>query len=213
MGRTRRPVVIDSGTIGPPRGRMLLQRAQADCTRPRYSAPCLPIERNADTVLICDGGEFAQWDQSMLSVRRRLVNGVAGAIGASLSFAISARLLEPEAPVFAVLGDGTIGFHLAELKPPCAGVGPSLLFLATTRAGMRRARVSSGNTAASACTAVSCYPPATIRWLPPRAAMLEFVDNAADLQGAIERALANGKPACINIMVESIAAPVVRQNG
>jgi acetolactate synthase-1/2/3 large subunit len=43
--------------------------------------------------------------------------------------------------------------------------------------------------------------------------MLEFVDNAADLQGAIERALASGKPACINIMVESIAAPVVRQNG
>src|ERR1700730_7884516 len=116
MGRTRRPVVIDSGTIGPPRGRMLLQRAQADCTRPRYSAPCLPIERNADTVLICDGGEFAQWGQSMLPVRRRLVNGVAGAIGASLSFALSARLLEPEAPVFAVLGDGTIGFHLAEFE-------------------------------------------------------------------------------------------------
>ena len=34
------------------------------------------IERNADTVLICDGGEFAQWGQSMLPVRRRLVNGV-----------------------------------------------------------------------------------------------------------------------------------------
>jgi acetolactate synthase I/II/III large subunit len=33
--------------------------------------------------------------------------------------------------------------------------------------------------------------------------------NAADLPGAIERSLASGKPACINIMVESIAAPVV----
>jgi acetolactate synthase-1/2/3 large subunit len=36
------------------------------------------VERDPDTVLICDGGEFAQWGQSMLPVRRRLVNGVAG---------------------------------------------------------------------------------------------------------------------------------------
>ena len=41
----------------------------------------------------------------------------------------------------------------------------------------------------------------------------ELVDNAADLPGALERALASGKPACINIMVDSVAAPVVRQNG
>ena len=29
------------------------------------------VERDPDTVLICDGGEFAQWGQSMLPVRRR----------------------------------------------------------------------------------------------------------------------------------------------
>jgi hypothetical protein len=34
----------------------------------------------------------------------------------------------------------------------------------------------------------------------------EFVENAADLPTAIERALASGKPACINIMVESVVA-------
>ena len=39
----------------------------------------------------------------------------------------------------------------------------------------------------------------------------EFVDKATDLPGAIERALASGKPACINIMIESIAAPVIRR--
>ena len=67
-------------------------------------------------MLICDGGEFAQWGQSMLPVRRRLINGVAGSIGGSLSFALAARLLEPKAPVFAVLGDGTIGFHMSEFE-------------------------------------------------------------------------------------------------
>jgi acetolactate synthase-1/2/3 large subunit len=44
------------------------------------------IERDPDAILICDGGEYAQWAQSMLPVRRRLINGVAGAIGSSLSF-------------------------------------------------------------------------------------------------------------------------------
>ena len=58
------------------------------------------VERDADTVLICDGGEFAQWGQSMLPVRRRMINGVAGSIGGSLSFACAARLAEPRAPVF-----------------------------------------------------------------------------------------------------------------
>ena len=38
----------------------------------------------------------------------------------------------------------------------------------------------------------------------------ELVQSADELRGAIERALASGKPACINVMIESIPAPVVR---
>jgi acetolactate synthase-1/2/3 large subunit len=38
----------------------------------------------------------------------------------------------------------------------------------------------------------------------------EHVGRAADLPGAIERAVASGKPALINVMTESIAAPTIR---
>ena len=38
----------------------------------------------------------------------------------------------------------------------------------------------------------------------------EYVERAEDLAPAIERSLASGKPACINVMIESIAAPVIR---
>ena len=70
----------------------------------RVLRPC--IESHREAVLICDGGEFAQWAQSMLPLQRRqLVNGVSGAIGSSLSLALSARYAEPKAPIFAVLGD------------------------------------------------------------------------------------------------------------
>ena len=45
-----------------------------------------------------------------------MINGVGGSIGGSLSFANAARLAEPKAPIFVVLGDGTIGFHLSEFE-------------------------------------------------------------------------------------------------
>ena len=46
--------------------------------------------------------------------RRRIINGPAGSIGASIPFAIAARAADPEAPVIAVMGDGSFGFHMAE---------------------------------------------------------------------------------------------------
>jgi acetolactate synthase-1/2/3 large subunit len=39
----------------------------------------------------------------------------------------------------------------------------------------------------------------------------EVVRRPEEMAGAIERALASGKPACINVMIESIPAPVVRR--
>ena len=75
------------------------------------------VAKHPDTVLICDGGEFAQWGQSVLPVvPRRLINGVGGSIGSSLPMAGAARVIEREAPVFVVLGDGTFGFHMAEFE-------------------------------------------------------------------------------------------------
>ncbi|HET6198132.1 MAG TPA: thiamine pyrophosphate-binding protein, partial [Acetobacteraceae bacterium] len=75
------------------------------------------VAADPDTVLICDGGEFAQWGQSVLPVvPRRMINGVGGSIGSSLPMACASRVVEPRAPVFVVLGDGTFGFHMAEFE-------------------------------------------------------------------------------------------------
>src|SRR6266511_2597515 len=171
------------------------------------------VERDDEAVLVCDGGEFAQWGQSMLPVRRRLVNGVAGAIGSSLSFALSARLLEPEAPVFAVLGDGTIGFHISEFEtavrrrlPFVAVLGNDARWNAESQIQLREY----GRERMHGCELLASRYDQVVVALGGHG---EFVESAADLPGAIERSLASGKPACINIMVESIAAPTVRQTG
>jgi acetolactate synthase-1/2/3 large subunit len=167
------------------------------------------VERDPDTVLICDGGEFAQWGQSMLPVRRRMINGVAGSIGGSLSFANAARLAEPKAPVFVVLGDGTIGFHLAEFEtavrrklPFVAVLGNDALWNAESQIQLREY----GAKRMHGCDLTPARYDLAVAALGGHG---EYVEKPEDLPGAIERSLASGKPACINVMTESIAAPVI----
>ena len=47
---------------------------------------------------------------------------------------------------------------------------------------------------------------------PPRSAATgEFVTCAAELPAALERAFTSRKPACVNVLIESVAAPVIRR--
>ena len=106
-----------ASTTGPRNGR-IWRRKPRDMLHPAQVFRALQpfLDRDPDSVLICDGGEFAQWGQSILRNDRRMINGVAGSIGSSLPMAAGARVVERKAPVFAVLGDGTFGFHMSEIE-------------------------------------------------------------------------------------------------
>jgi acetolactate synthase I/II/III large subunit len=168
------------------------------------------VERDADTVLICDGGEFAQWGQGMLPVRRRLVNGVAGAIGSSLSFALAARLVESRAPVFAVLGDGTIGFHISEFETAVRRALPFVAILGNDARWNAESEIQRRDYGANRMHCCELSPARYDRVVAALGGHGEYVERAADLAPAIERALTSGKPACVNVMIESTAAPALR---
>jgi acetolactate synthase-1/2/3 large subunit len=168
------------------------------------------VERDPGTVLVCDGGEFAQWGQSMLPVRRRMINGVAGSIGGGLSFAIAARLAEPKAPVFAVLGDGTIGFHLAEFETAARRKLPFVAVLGNDALWNAESQIQLREYGAARMHGCDLTPARYDLAVAALGGHGEFVERAEDLGGAIERAMASGKPSCINVMIESIAAPVIR---
>jgi len=167
-------------------------------------------ERDPDTVLICDGGEFAQWGQSMLPVRRRLVNGVAGAIGSSLSFALAARMVESKAPVFAVLGDGTMGFHIAEFETAVRRGLPFVAILGNDARWNAESEIQRRDYGANRMHGCELLPVRYDQVVQSLGGHGECVERAADLGAAIGRALASGKPACVNVMIESTAAPVLR---
>jgi acetolactate synthase-1/2/3 large subunit len=168
------------------------------------------IERDPDTILICDGGEYAQWGQAMLPVRRRLINGVAGAIGSSLSFALAARLIDAKAPVFAVLGDGTIGFHISEFETAVRRALPFVAILGNDARWNAESEIQHREYGANrmhGCELLAVRYDQVVTALGGHG---EYVERAADLSAAIERALASGKPACVNVMIESTAAPALR---
>jgi acetolactate synthase-1/2/3 large subunit len=169
------------------------------------------VERNLDTGLICDGGEFAQWGQSLLPVRKRLINGVAGSIGCSLPFALSAKLLEPKAPVFAVLGDGTIGFHLAEFETAIRQNLPFVAVLGNDARWNAESQIQLREYGRDRMHGCELLPARYDQAIAALGGHGEFVDTAAALPGAIERSLASGKPSCINVMIESVAAPAIRR--
>jgi acetolactate synthase-1/2/3 large subunit len=168
------------------------------------------VERDPDTVLICDGGEFAQWGQSMLPLNRRLINGVTGSIGSSLSFALAARMIEPRAPVFAVLGDGTIGFHISEFETAVRRGLPFVAILGNDARWNAESEIQRRDYGANRMHGCELLPSRYDKVVAAFGGHGEHVDNAAALPAAIERALASGKPACINVTIESAAAPAIR---
>jgi acetolactate synthase-1/2/3 large subunit len=166
---------------------------------------------SADCVLICDGGEFAQWGQAVLPVvPRRMINGVGGSIGSSLPMGGAARVAEPDAPVIVVLGDGTFGFHMAEFEtavrcnlPFVAVVGTDARWNAEYNLQVR----DYGPNRTFGCELLPTRYDLVVAALGGHG---ELVQSADEMPGAIERSLASGKPACINVMIESIPSPVVR---
>jgi acetolactate synthase-1/2/3 large subunit len=174
----------------------------------RALKPILDADPNA--ILICDGGEYAQWAQSLLRCPRRLVNGVAGAIGIALPFAAAARMAEPEAPVLAVLGDGTFGFHMAEFE---TAVRRNLAYVAIVGTDARwnaehNIQVREyGAQRAFGCDLLAARYDLIAAALGGHG---ELVERVEDLAPAIARAQASGKPACVNVMIESHPAPTVR---
>ncbi len=170
------------------------------------------MEHDPDTILICDGGEFAQWGQSVLPVPpRRMINGVTGAIGSSLPMAIASRLVEPKAPVFAVLGDGTFGFHMAEFETAARRKLPFVAVVGTDSRWNAEYNLQVRDYGRDRAVGCELTPARYDLVAVALGGHGELVEKPEDMAGAIERSLASGKPACINVMVESIASPVVRR--
>jgi acetolactate synthase-1/2/3 large subunit len=170
------------------------------------------LKDNPDTILICDGGEFGQWAQAFVSSNIRITNGPAGAIGASLPYAIGATVAHSQAPVLAIMGDGTAGFHLAEFETAAReSSGLTVLIgndsrwnaehhLQVEQYGVERAfgcELSSDARYDLAAIGLGCDG--------------VLVKDLSQLHAALSDSLQSSRPTCINVLMPGAPAPMYKK--
>jgi len=169
------------------------------------------FDEHPDGTLVCDGGEIGQWPQSMVRTGRRLINGVAGEIGPSLPYALAVKCARPGHPVIAVMGDGTFGFHMAELDTAVRHRLPVVVIVGNDARWSAEYRIQLRDYGAERAKYCDLLPSRYDKVAEALGAHGEFVTGASELAPALERAVASNKPACINVMIESVAAPTVKR--
>ncbi len=181
---------------------------QAVYSRNIIDAIALSVGSDEQSILVCDGGEFGQWAQAFGTADTRLSNGPSGAIGASLPYAIGAKIARPDARVIAVMGDGTAGFHLAELETAARErLGITVVIGNDSRWNaeylIQKRDYGVDRTMGCELTVDTRYDLAATGL----AGEGFFVDDLSQLPGALSQGIDNNRPVCINVWMPGAAAP------
>jgi acetolactate synthase I/II/III large subunit len=156
----------------------------------------LEVEKLMDdqSILAFDGGDFSSWARYATT-------------GVGLPYAMGAKLAFPESKVVVLTGDGALGFSVMEFETAVRHRIPVVVVVAN-----------------DAAYGVEVYYQA--KWFGPdrvigteltntrwdkmaesMGAWGEYVDTADKLQPALQRAIASGKPACINVLCQRTPSP------
>ena len=167
---------------------------------------------NRDTILAVDGGGTSSWMEMAGRVYKGghwLSHGYLSQLGTGMPFAIAAQVAHPEKRVICVLGDGAVGFNFAEFDTMVRHQLPVIVVVNNDHQwGMsahgqdliygqgHRVVTDLANTRYDlAAAGFGCHA--------------EHVVEPGDLLPALERALASGKPACVNVVTDpSVISPV-----
>ena len=167
----------------------------------------------AGAVLVADGGEFGQWVQAGLEPRERLINGLSGSIGSALPMAVAARLACPDRPVLAVMGDGTFGFHAFELDTALRHDAPIVVVVGNDARWNAEHTLQLRHYGAERAVGCALRPSRYDQVAEALGGHGEMVERADELEPALARALAAGRPAVVNVMLEGLAAPTFGAGG
>ena len=159
-------------------------------------------------ILISDGGEFCQWIQAECKPKTRMINGPSGAIGGGICYAIGASVACPDATVFLTMGDGTAGFYLAEFNTAVRN-GCSIVALIGNDYRWN-AEVQIQIDSFGADRVYGCDLDATANYADAAAGLGVYaatIQAEHDLDAALTTAMTQDGPTCLNILIDSYAAP------
>ena len=171
---------------------------------------CLP----ENAVVVADTGYSAIWSGTMIDFLhpQQVYLRSAGSLGWSLPAAIGAKCAAPERPVFCFCGDGALWYHMSELET-------------ASRWGIQVVAVVNNNSmlgqiAPFAQRAAKDHPghqlDAAYRYRETNFAKIAEemgclgirVERAEDIQSAIQQALAQDRPAVVDVVTDGEAHPL-----
>jgi acetolactate synthase-1/2/3 large subunit len=167
-----------------------------------------------DGVFVVDGGDTFVWAELALEAQRPgryLGHGYLGCLGIGLPFALAAKLAHPEEPVVLLTGDGSLGLNFTEFDTAVRHNLPVTVVVNNDAAwGMckHEQMVRLGN---DRVIATELEPTRYEKAAEAFGVYGEFVEEAGDIRPAIDRALATGKPACVNVMTDPNAISPAQQ--
>ncbi len=160
-----------------------------------------------EAITIVDGGNINVWAHYLNRVyepRTFLWAADSGHLGTGLPYAIGAKLACPERPVYAICGDGAFGLNLQELETAARLQLPLVVVVANDRQwGMIK-----GTQLAAYDAAYIGVDFCDVRYDLVAQAMGchgERVERPQEIRPALERAVASGRPAVLDVVIDAQA--------
>jgi acetolactate synthase-1/2/3 large subunit len=161
-----------------------------------------------------DGGDTFVWAELALEAQRPghyLGHGYLGCLGTGIPFALTAKLAHPEEPVVLLTGDGSVGLNFTEFDTAVRHNLPVTVVINNDQAwGMckheQMVRLGSERVIGTELSATRYEKAAEQFGVYP-----EFVEEGDGIRPAIERAIASGRPACVNVMTDPNAISPAQQ--
>lgn len=160
---------------------------------------------NDDAIVVADGGDTQVWTILGVEIPRPgqlLSSGPFGCLGVGIPFALAAKLRYPERQVLTTMGDGSAGLNIMEFNTALRFDLPIVMVISNDCSwGMIR---HSQNAAYGPGRLVGCElgDVSYEKVVEALGGYGERVDEAKEIQPALERAFASGKPACLNVYTD-----------
>ncbi len=192
------------------------KRAQKDLER--IGPPIHPLQAVSaivdniaeDAIVIGDGAEAYHWMNEVIRQNHEgsyITHGFLGAVGFGLGLAMGAQVAHPKRPVLCLVGDGAIGFTIAEFDTMVRHNLPIVAVVMNNHswaASQHFQEIVSGKNRLTGtelrdanyhevAAAFGCHS--------------QRVTEIKDLGPAIKAAFASGKPACINVAIDVVPLP------
>src|SRR5438876_756230 len=158
-----------------------------------------------EAVIVADGGETASWMEMAARVGaggRWLSHGYLGCLGTGMPFALAAKVAHPDRPVVCVVGDGSVGLNFAEFDTMVRH-GLAIVTVVNNDAQWGMSAHGQDLIFGEGRRVVTDLVPT--RYDLAAAGFgchAEHVEAPADLRPALRRALAAGRPACVDVRTD-----------